>query len=311
MVSFKKRFEGHPQYSFLQNLLRYVLENNVFQFNDEMFSQLCGIAMGTKLAPALATIYIGDLEEEFIQSREDKPMIWARYIDDVFMVWTHTREKLDHFLRDLNKQKEKIKFTAEIMTQSCNFLDLTIYKSPTFLNAGKLSTKIYYKPTNTFSYPLGSSFMPKHILKGIAIGEATRLLRNTESPALFKYYKKRLQRKLKSRKYPRDIVRLVGTMKHSKRPVTLYTRKKRVYGDKLLPFKIIYNKYKPSLYSIFRRRWETNYNDKYLFTLFPNPPMTIYRNRKSLKTLLSAKRRKFYEHKPNQDNKVTTDTTTD
>ena len=67
VASFKKIFEGHPQYTFLLSLLRYVLENNVFQFNDELFSQLCGIAMGTKLAPALATIYTGDLEEEFIQ----------------------------------------------------------------------------------------------------------------------------------------------------------------------------------------------------------------------------------------------------
>ena len=102
------------------------------------------------------------------------------------MIWTLTREKLNHFLCDLNKQKEKIKFTAVIMTQSCNFQDLTIHKSPTLLSTGILS----YKPTNTFSYPLGSSFMPKHTLKGIAIGEATRLLRNTESPALYKYYKK-------------------------------------------------------------------------------------------------------------------------
>ena len=72
------------------------------------------------------------------------------------------------------------------MTQLCNFLDLTIFKSPTFLSTGKLSTTIYFKPTNTFSYPLGSSFMPKHIRKGIAMGKATRLLRNTESPALYK-----------------------------------------------------------------------------------------------------------------------------
>ena len=84
--------------------------------------------------------------------------------------------------------------------------------------------------------------MPKHILKGIAIGEATRLLTNTESPALYKYYKTRLQRKLKRRKYPRDIVTLVGTMKHSKRTVTLYAKKKTMYGDKLLPFRAIYNR---------------------------------------------------------------------
>ena len=54
-----------------------------------LFSQKCGIAMGTKLGPALATIYI---EEKFIQSREDKPLVWVQYIDDVFMIWTHAKE---------------------------------------------------------------------------------------------------------------------------------------------------------------------------------------------------------------------------
>ena len=293
IASFKNRFNDHPQNTFLLNLLEYVLDNNVFQFNDEIFSQLYGIAMGTKLAPALATIYIGDLEENFIQSREDKPLLWVRYIDDVFMIWTHAREKLDHFLNDLNKLKERIKFTAEISTQACNFLDLTIYKSPSFLSTGTLSTKIYYKPTNTFSYPLGSSYIPKHILKGIAIGKATRLLRNTESPALYKHYKKRLIKQLKDREYPREITKMITNMKHNTRPAVLNRTKKRMYGDRLLPFSTTYTKYMTPPNKIFRRRWGITYSDKNLFTLLPNPPMTVYKNRKALKALLSAKRRKF------------------
>ena len=63
----------HEEYkthkTFLLNLLKYVLKHNVFQFNNEIFSQLCGIPMGTKLAPTLATIYVGDCDEKFIQER--------------------------------------------------------------------------------------------------------------------------------------------------------------------------------------------------------------------------------------------------
>ena len=51
-----------------------------------------------------------------------------------------------------------------------------------------------------------------------------------------KYYKKRLQRKLKRRKYPRVILRLVGTIKRNQRPEVLHANKKRMYKDKLLPF---------------------------------------------------------------------------
>ena len=42
----------------------------MFKFHNLVFTQLCGVAMGTRLAPALATIYIGDLEEDYIESRE-------------------------------------------------------------------------------------------------------------------------------------------------------------------------------------------------------------------------------------------------
>ena len=129
--------------------------------------------MGTKLAPALATIYIGQLEETFLLGRALKLQIWLRYIDDVFMVWAYSLNDLHTFLSEINGLQERIKFTAEISEQDSNFLDLTIYKLPSFEETGLLSTRIYYKPTNTFSFPLNTSYIPTHIHKGIAIGEMT------------------------------------------------------------------------------------------------------------------------------------------
>ena len=147
-----------------------MLKNNVFQFDNLTFTQLCGIAMGTKLASALASIYIGNLEESFLDSQSKKLILWRRYIDDVFMIWPHSPEELQTFLTSLNKVQENIKFTADIASQSCNFLDLTIYKSPTFLSTGILSTKIYYKPTNSIAFALGSSNMPySHSMSKFAV----------------------------------------------------------------------------------------------------------------------------------------------
>ena len=112
---------------------------------------------GTKLDPALATIYIGQREETFLESRTSKPELWVRYIDDIFLIWTHSLTEFHTFLTDINSLHERIRFTAEISTESRNFLDLTIYKSPSFQDNGILATKIYYKPTNTFSFPLGNT----------------------------------------------------------------------------------------------------------------------------------------------------------
>ena len=61
---------------------------------------------------------IGDLEEAFMGERDKKPDLWVLYIDDVFMVWSHTRKELDTFLLELNQRQEKIRFSAEVQTQS-------------------------------------------------------------------------------------------------------------------------------------------------------------------------------------------------
>ena len=118
------------------------------------------------------------------------------------MVWPLTLEDFQDFLQNINRIHKDITFTAEIATQSCNFLDLTIYKSPSFLSTRKLSTKIYYKPTNSFAYTLGSSNTPRSILKGITVGKMTRLIRNTTSPAIRQQYSRKLMNHFKRRKYP-------------------------------------------------------------------------------------------------------------
>ena len=58
IITFLKIFKNHPQLTFLLDLLKFVLKNNIFEFDNLTFTQTCGLAMGTKLAPALATIYI-------------------------------------------------------------------------------------------------------------------------------------------------------------------------------------------------------------------------------------------------------------
>ena len=256
--------------------------------------------MGTKLAPALATIYVGELEEKFLSQHPKQPTLWKRFIDDVFMVWPHTLEELHEFLRGLNGMQKKIKFTAEISTHSCDFLDLTIYKSPTFYATGKLSTKIFYKPTNSFSYPLGSSCMPTSIHKGIAIGEMTRLIRNTTSPTLRRHYSRKLIRHFKRRKYPPHIIKRLTTMRHLPRIQALRkSHKKRI--DKPLPFITKYRKYNFPLNSLLRKCWSSIYNDKHLYPLYPTNPFTVYTNHKSLRSTLSHKRRVFGGN-PDQEN---------
>ena len=53
-----------PNAHFMLELMKIVLKNAVMKFQEEFFLQILGIVMGTNLAPILANIYRGMLEEE-------------------------------------------------------------------------------------------------------------------------------------------------------------------------------------------------------------------------------------------------------
>ena len=72
-----------PSDVFLDSL-SYVLKNNVFSFNRKSFKQKYGVAMGTKLAPALGTIYLALLQKSFPKTASLSPCLYLRYIDDTF-----------------------------------------------------------------------------------------------------------------------------------------------------------------------------------------------------------------------------------
>ena len=68
---------------------------NNFEFENNHYLQLHGTAMGTKMAPAYANLFMGDLEQKILAQSLPKPLVWWRNIDDVFMIWPHGEEKLN------------------------------------------------------------------------------------------------------------------------------------------------------------------------------------------------------------------------
>ena len=63
--------------------------------------QLLGTAIETKFAPTYASIFMDKLESDFLKSQELTPLLWYRYMGDVFFIWTYGEEKLVS-LNDLN-----------------------------------------------------------------------------------------------------------------------------------------------------------------------------------------------------------------
>ena len=82
----------------LLKMVEFVLNNNYFEFNGKVKKQLLGTAIGTKFVPTYASIFMDKLESDFLKSQELTPLLWYRYIDDVFFIWTHGKEKFALFL---------------------------------------------------------------------------------------------------------------------------------------------------------------------------------------------------------------------
>ena len=57
-----KRATKKPSTDTLIHLAELVLSKNTFSFSNEVFSQVSGVAMGTKMGPSYACIFMGHLE---------------------------------------------------------------------------------------------------------------------------------------------------------------------------------------------------------------------------------------------------------
>ena len=123
----------------LVNLARVVLGSNVFGFDGKVYNQKLGTAIWTKFA--FANLFMADLEKKMLYGCADKPLVWLRYIGDVFFIWTHGRRKLNSFLEYINSFHETIKFTSESSREGVSFLDVMMERK-----GRALETDLYCKP---------------------------------------------------------------------------------------------------------------------------------------------------------------------
>ena len=107
-----------------------------------MFLQNKHTAIGTKMAPSYAILFMSKLEEKLLETFSLKPTVWWRYIDDIFFLWDHGEESLKDFIQHLNSAHPTIKFTAEYSKDTINFLDFKVSKQGT-----RLVSDLYIKPS--------------------------------------------------------------------------------------------------------------------------------------------------------------------
>ena len=124
-----------PRYSIehFKRLLQYATSGE-FLYQDKLYRQTDGVAMGSPLAPTLANLFLAHLENDFLKSC-DAPIAYWRYVDDIFCVFDVSKQKPDTFLNLLNSQHDNLSFTIDVGPKALPFLDIQVefsHGSPVF-----------------------------------------------------------------------------------------------------------------------------------------------------------------------------------
>ena len=84
--------------------------------------------MSTKMAVAFAKIFMSKVETEILIQSAFQPLVWKRYIDNTFSLWTINRIEMAEYIEQAYNHHPTIKFTAKVSKMGTTFLDTNIFE---------------------------------------------------------------------------------------------------------------------------------------------------------------------------------------
>ena len=146
----------------LRSLLRVCTTETPFKSpNGDVYLQTDGVSMGSPLGPLFANFYMGFIENNIVPHLTNKPEIYTRYVDDIFLIVKN--------IKVLEETKEKftnlssLNFTYEIeQNKSLPFLDVSVTR-----HQDALSTTVHTKATNSDECINYRSIAPERYKTGV------------------------------------------------------------------------------------------------------------------------------------------------
>ena len=135
------------------------------------------------------------IKKEILRQSAKQPLLWERFIGDIFNVWDTNKEYIQVFIEESNSYHPTIKFTDEVSENETTFLDTTVYNGERFEN----------ESTITIQCTHFNSCHPQGVKKGFCKGEALTLLRTNSSRVTFTDNIKTFKTCLISRGYPKKL----------------------------------------------------------------------------------------------------------
>ena len=133
--------------------------------------------------------------------QEFRPLIWARFRDDIYLPWTYGEPKLYELLDFLNTRLPGIKFTVEHSYEGIAFLDTFIYSKN-----NKIHNKIFSKECDDHKFLIPTTCHPTHILRNIPYNTALRIYKITSDEVEYTKSKEEYKKFLLERGYSNTII---------------------------------------------------------------------------------------------------------
>jgi hypothetical protein len=193
--------KDHPLCNEIIAGLELIMTNNYFTYDQQLFLQTCGTAMGNPVAPTYAILYLAYTEQKMIAIHNTKLICYLRYIDDIFLIW-RSMSTHDYKIPQAYLRRSKLDFTATAPDDAVVFLDMTVYKE-----GNKLHVREYQKPGNPHLYVPAHSAHPPGLLKAIIYGNVKRLYKINSKKADLNTSLKRFTYQLSLRGYSMSNIR--------------------------------------------------------------------------------------------------------
>lgn len=266
----------------LVEIAKLILQNNYFEFDDKIYRQKLGTAIGTKFAPSFANIFMSKLETSMLSECRLSPWVWWRFLDDIFLIWLHGNEALIEFVNYVNSYHDTIKYTWELSENKLPFLDVLVK-----LENKKISTDLYCKPTDTRQYLDNRSCHPRHVKQGIPYGQALRVRRICDSDEVFERRMKELAGDFVKRGFKNKLVDSQFLKAKAKSRESLLCQEnnnnKKQQSFKRMPLVVKFHPALSGLGKIVESLWPILHASEDMKKVFVERPMVAYRRPRNLK----------------------------
>ena len=180
--------------------------------------------MGAKMVTKYACLFVGYVEEKTLLTYTGtKPIMLIRYIDDYVGISMSTKKELEDFIQYVNVFQPSLSHTNDISDTSVNFLDISIS-----MTQHGLTSDIFYKDTDTYSYLRYESAHPPSCKEGIPYSQFIRMRRMCNNDQIFERHSQEMSEFYSKRGCP------VNTIKNSLRKASKFTQSEAINKRKNL-----------------------------------------------------------------------------